>query len=55
CQQVQKRFVEEHLIQWVPSFCDKVMDMARMPFFKEMAKATKGFVDYERENLANSA
>ena len=52
CQQVQKRFVEEHLIQWVPSFCDKVMDMARMPFFKEMAKATKGFVDYEQENLA---
>ena len=55
CQQVQKRFVEEHLIQWVPSFCDKVMDMARMPFFKEMANATKSFVDYEQENLANSA
>lgn len=52
CQQVQQRFVEEHLIQWVPSFCDKVMDMAGMPFFKEMAKATKGFVDYEQENLA---
>jgi TorA maturation chaperone TorD len=55
CQNVQKRFVEEHLIQWVPSFCDKVMDMARMPFFKEMAKATKGFVDYEQANLSSSA
>ncbi len=51
CQGVQKRFVEEHLIQWVPNFCDKVVDMARMTFFKEMAKATKGFVDYEQANL----
>ena len=51
CQQVQKRFVEEHLVQWIPNFCDKVMDMTRMPFFKEMAKVTKGFVAYEQENL----
>lgn len=53
CQNVQKRFVEEHLIQWVPNFCDKVVDMARMTFFKEMAKATKGFVDYEQASLSN--
>ena len=30
---------------------DQVMDMTRMPFFKEMAKVTKGFVAYEPENL----
>lgn len=46
---VQQRFFDEHLSQWVPQFCDKIVDQAELPFFKEMAELTKGFVAFEQD------
>ena len=35
------------LIKWIPSFCDKVRDMAEMDFYQEIAVITKKFLDFE--------
>lgn len=51
CKTVQKRFFDEHLCMWVPNFCDKVIDMAQMDFFRDMASLTKTFLDFERTQL----
>jgi TorA maturation chaperone TorD len=53
CQNVQKRFFTEHLIKWVPEFCDKVVENANLRFFSQMAAVTKDFMELERENLAD--
>jgi TorA maturation chaperone TorD len=52
CLKVEKRFIEEHLGKWVPELCDKVSAEAESPFYREMAKFTKEFIefDYEKTN-----
>lgn len=48
---MEKMFIEEHLIKWVPLFCDKVIALANAPFYREMAEVTKGFVKFEQEKI----
>lgn len=48
---IESRFYEEHLSQWVSSFCDKVIAAAEHPFYKLFAEVTKGFIDFEKETL----
>jgi TorA maturation chaperone TorD len=47
----EKMFIEDHLIQWIPQFCEKVISVAEQSFYREMAKITKSFVEYEKENI----
>ena len=54
CRRVQKKFIDEHPSQWVPDFCDKVVENAQMPFYAEMARVTKSFISFECESLAQS-
>lgn len=51
CLKVEKKFLEEHLTAWVPTFCDKVMDEAELPFYREMAALTKNFIEFDREEI----
>lgn len=44
-----KKFLQEHLIRWVPRFCDDLYDAADL--FKPVAKILKGLVLYEYEAL----
>lgn len=53
CLEVQKRFIDEHLSKWVPDFCDAVIERAELPFYAEMAKVTRSFIEFERDGLAN--
>ena len=53
CQNVQTRFFTEHLIKWVPGFCDKVTENAELSFFRQMAAVTKDFMELERESLGD--
>lgn len=53
CQNAQKQFFTEHLIKWIPVFCDKVMENTELTFFHQMAAVTKDFMELERENLAD--
>ncbi|MEJ2155682.1 MAG: molecular chaperone TorD family protein [Desulfobacteraceae bacterium] len=40
----QKRFLEEHLLIWVPSFCEKVVRRAQMSFYRFIAHLTRDFI-----------
>jgi anaerobic sulfite reductase subunit A len=44
------KFVGEHLIMWVPGFCDEALNYAREGFYQGIAKITRAFViiDYQR-------
>ena len=49
---IEKRFYEEHLSQWVSNFCDSVIDATGHPFYKQFSEVTKGFIDFELQNLS---
>ena len=53
CLEYEKRFIDEHLSQWVPIFCDKVKKETRTAFYREMAELTRQFIDFDSE-LINS-
>ena len=60
---IEKRFFDEHLSRWVPSFCDKIIERSVHPFYERFAEMTKGFLEYEggslqaadAENVGNAA
>lgn len=52
CVAVQKKFLEEHLIQWIPDFCDKVVQQAELPFYRAVAELTRSFIDFENKELS---
>ena len=54
CVAVQKKFLEEHLIRWIPSFCERVIQEAELPFYRYFAELTKRFIGYEMEEMKNN-
>ena len=42
--ELERRFLDEHLLRWVPAFTEKVIGAARLDFYKEIAKLTKEYV-----------
>ena len=46
-----KSFLEDHLIQWVPQFCDCVIKNSRIPFYREVCVLLKEFLDNELRDL----
>jgi len=51
CRQVEKKFIEEHLIRWIPNFCEKAMQEAELPFYRSLAALTRSFIEFEMENM----
>lgn len=51
CLKTEKKFIEEHLVRWVPAFCDNVIKEAELPFYREMAALTKNFIEFDREEV----
>ena len=51
CLKNEKQFVDEHLIRWIPDFCEKVIEAAEIPFYGEMAKLTRRFIEFETQEL----
>lgn len=51
CRQVEKKFIKEHLIRWVPAFCEMVIQEAELPFYQAMAALTRSFIDLEMEEM----
>ena len=47
CLEFEKRFIDEHLSQWVPAFCDKVKEESRVGFYGAMAEFTKQFIGFD--------
>lgn len=51
CLKIEKKFIEEHLVKWIPTFCDKVVKNVQLSFYREMAKQTKNFIELEGEAI----
>lgn len=45
----QKKFFEEHLLNWVGDFCDDVENHSFTDFYKALSKITRGFLDMDRK------
>jgi TorA maturation chaperone TorD len=51
CRQIEKKFIEEHLIRWVPAFCEMVIQEAELPFYQAVAALTRSFIEFEMEEM----
>ena len=51
CRQVEKKFIEEHLINWIPAFCEMVIQEAELPFYQAVAALTRSFIEFEMEEM----
>jgi len=44
CLNQQKEFLSDHLLKWIPAFCDELYECELSDFYKCIAKLTKGFL-----------
>ncbi len=44
CLNMQKEYLNEHLLRWVPDFCDALTENELSEFYKGIARLTKGFI-----------
>lgn len=51
CRKIERKFMEEHIIRWVPRFCDQVAKEAENPFYRDMAVLTKSFIEFDRKEV----
>ena len=51
CLKNEKNFVDDHLLGWIPDFCEKVIETAEVPFYREMARLTRNFIEFEKQEL----
>ncbi|MBW6517972.1 MAG: molecular chaperone TorD family protein [ANME-2 cluster archaeon] len=49
--ELQQRFIDEHLLKWVPDFCDELFASDKSDFYQGIAKFTKGFLLFDRQTL----
>ncbi len=49
--QQEKKFIEEHLDNWIPEFCQKVKQAAKLDFYKNFAEVTRDFINLEKEEM----
>lgn len=47
CLKLQRAFLDEHMLKWVPTFCDALYTYEKADFFKSIAKLTKGFILFD--------
>ncbi len=48
---IQRLFLGRHILLWVPAFCDKIIAGSGTSFYREIARVTKHFLDFEKETL----
>ncbi len=47
CLEFEKKFIDDHLSQWLPIFCNKVKEETRTAFYAEMAEFTRQFIVFD--------
>lgn len=47
----QRKFLDEHLIKWVPEFSDDILRNTKQDFYKGVALLLSGFISSEREHI----
>jgi TorA maturation chaperone TorD len=51
CLALEHRFLEDHLIRWVGSFCDKVTESTELSFYRALASLTKNFIEFDCQEV----
>jgi TorA maturation chaperone TorD len=51
CLEYERRFIKEHLLMWIPDFCDAVSRDSETVFYREMARFTREFLLLEDEHV----
>ncbi len=51
CLLLEKRFLAEHLVHWMSTFCEKIISEAESSFYIEMAALTKRFIQSDQQEL----
>ena len=51
---LQRKMVQDHLLQWVPALCGRIRENAGGPFYRAIAGLTEGYLRREAEELASS-
>ncbi len=51
CRKIEEKFIIEHLMPWVPEFCDKIMQEAELPFYRDLAALTRNFIEFEKDEI----
>ncbi len=51
---IEKLFMEDHIMRWIPKFCDKIKAETESSFYREMAELTKIFVELEIKEINKS-
>lgn len=52
---VQRTFLNNHILRWVPKLADDIIRHADTEFYKAVGKITKGFLDMEKEIIDDIA
>jgi TorA maturation chaperone TorD len=50
---IQQDFFREHLMLWVSSLGDRLFQEAQSPYFKGVARTTKGFVNWDYQEIVS--
>lgn len=51
----ERAFLDEHILRWIPRFCDLMLQEAQLDFYRGVARLTKGFVMGEAHTTAELA
>ena len=51
CLKVQRMFLDQHLLAWMPQFCDVVIKQADIRFYAGVAELTKDYLEFERHSF----
>ena len=54
CLKMEKKFLDDHIMKWIPLFCDKIIDAAELSFYSEIAKLTKSFLEIDIDEIAQT-
>ena len=55
CVSVQRIFLEQHLLVWLPKFCEVVMAQAENPFYRAMSELMKNYLEFEQQSVSRDA
>ena len=50
-EEMQMNFFSRFIQPWVPSFCERIEQQSRIPFYRNLAILTQKFIDFEKNYL----
>ena len=50
-EEIQMNFLSRFILPWVPTFCEKVLDHSRYPYYHHLGNLTKEFINFEKNYL----